>query len=304
MVYYWSNKTPAAPAGSRNVTFQSDGGSPEKRSAHVGPAGAGLPGVVPLESALDTTKFLAGDGNWRVPPSGGSGGGLPSLADLVGTYVYFSDCDIKALNSAPEIAALYVNGGAVEYPTPPIGRVGVIALKKNVVTSQVVLGSSHPAPYILGGGEVVWETCVMIDKDVSEQSSDNAFVARAGLGDTPSGTLSNGVLFELYKGSSTLPGWKLRCTSGGSSSFTPSDNNYVPASNEWVHLKLVVNAAGMAVEGFINNSSIGILDTLIPITGLMNYFQIWTVGGATNSLVTNLNIDWLHVRITPTRAIP
>lgn len=81
MVYYWSNKTPAAPAGSRNVTFQSDGGSPEKRSAHVGPAGAGVPGVVPLESALDTTKFLAGDGSWRVPPSGGGGGGWVDRGD-------------------------------------------------------------------------------------------------------------------------------------------------------------------------------------------------------------------------------
>jgi hypothetical protein len=229
---------------------------------------------------------------------------LPSLAELVGTYVYFSDFDMKALNSAPEIAALYSSGGTVEYPTPPIGRVGVVALQKKVTSSQVVLGSPHPAPYILGGGEVVWETCVMIDQDVSEQSSDNSFVARAGLGDTPSGGLNNGVLFELYKSASTLPGWKLRCTSGGSSSYTPSDNNYVPASNEWVHLKLVVNAAGTAVEGFINNSSIGILDTFIPITGLGNYFQIWTIGGATNSLVTNLNIDWLHVRITPTRAIP
>lgn len=83
MVYYWSNKIPAAPAGSRNVTWQSDGGSPEKRSAHVGPAGAGVPGVVPLESALDTTKFLAGDGTWRVPPSGG-GGGVVTADDWYG----------------------------------------------------------------------------------------------------------------------------------------------------------------------------------------------------------------------------
>lgn len=75
MVYYWSNKTPAAPAGSRNVTFQSDGGSPEKRSAHVGPAGAGVPGVIQLPDPLDGTKYLNGNGSWSTPSGGGGGGG-------------------------------------------------------------------------------------------------------------------------------------------------------------------------------------------------------------------------------------
>ena len=73
MVYYWSNKRPAAPAGARNITFLTDGKKPETRSAYVGAATKDKPGVIQLEEAEDATKFLAGDGSWQTADTGGEG---------------------------------------------------------------------------------------------------------------------------------------------------------------------------------------------------------------------------------------
>jgi hypothetical protein len=73
---FWTNKTPAAPAGARNVTFQSNQQIPEKRSAYVGPAGQNQPGVISLEANLDGTKYYAGDGVYKIP-AGGAGQGFP-----------------------------------------------------------------------------------------------------------------------------------------------------------------------------------------------------------------------------------
>ena len=64
-MYFWSNKKPAAPADARNVTFQSDGGKPEYRSAYVGKATAALAGVLKLDAALSVVKWLCGDGTWK-----------------------------------------------------------------------------------------------------------------------------------------------------------------------------------------------------------------------------------------------
>ncbi len=101
--FYWSNKTPAAPSGARNVTFQSDGGSPEKRSAHVGPASAETPGVIALEPTGDNKIFLAGDGTWKnlgIAVSGADGKTTPVDADLVGLSDSAASNTLKKLSWA------------------------------------------------------------------------------------------------------------------------------------------------------------------------------------------------------------
>lgn len=64
-MYFWSNKKPAAPADGRNVTFLSDGGKPEYRSAYVGKATEAKPGVIKLDALLSVVKWLCGDGTWK-----------------------------------------------------------------------------------------------------------------------------------------------------------------------------------------------------------------------------------------------
>jgi hypothetical protein len=64
-MYYWSNKTPAAPTGAANVVFKGDGGSPEKRSAHITAMDENKPGVLALPTGKPASKYLGADGNFQ-----------------------------------------------------------------------------------------------------------------------------------------------------------------------------------------------------------------------------------------------
>ena len=307
-VSYWSNKTPAAPAGSRNVTFQSDGGSPEKRSAHVGPAVLGTPGVISLDAGGDSTKVLCGDGLWRVPPGGG---GIPSVNSYIQTFSLFDDFveflpDSGASTRAGRLGRYYTGTGAsVEYPAPPTspGRVGILGLKKGTATGQTTVTGLHTAAFIPGAGEIVFECELSTDQDLSAINFDNAQIQRVGFGDVRTGAPDNTIMFQLIKDDNPdSHGWRGRCSNGGTATITTS--NYVPAAGEWLRLKFVVNAAGTSVEFFVNGSTLGTITTNIPTAALYEFYQIWTRTGATSHLTTNLLMDWVYIQISPSRALP
>ena len=88
-----NSTTPAAPTGSVNVTFQSDGATPMVSvSAYdpimVGDTGSGgVSGNVPAPAAGDAASgmYLSAAGTWAIPAGGGGGGG--SSTDSVSVNV-------------------------------------------------------------------------------------------------------------------------------------------------------------------------------------------------------------------------
>ena len=73
----FNSTTPAPPTGQQNVTFQSDGGTPQQQitaydPVMVGDTGfGGTTGNVPAPAAGDAAaaKFLKADGTWTAPPT-------------------------------------------------------------------------------------------------------------------------------------------------------------------------------------------------------------------------------------------
>src|SRR6266568_2957976 len=97
-----SGSKPPAPPGSVLVKPQSDGQTPQRISFVVPNAGAGTPGAVPLEAALDPTKVLCGDGVYRTASAGGGGwvgkgAYVPATAYAGGDWVTLNGSSYGAL---------------------------------------------------------------------------------------------------------------------------------------------------------------------------------------------------------------
>jgi hypothetical protein len=259
--------------------------------------------------AMEAPRGLAGQG---VP----SGGTLNQILRKLSSTDYdtgwvdrfnkllFEDFDdfveIYPTTSSSAKWVYYSSGGGVTYPTYA-NRVGVVSLYKAVATSQTVLSSGQP--YInVGTGEIVFECDVLLTVAPLGNSTVNSYVVRAGFLDVQSSSAANSINLQVVSDNTGTNKWRGRCVAASNSSFTNIALGYQPAANEWVRLKIVINAAATSVEFFVNGTSVGTIATNIPTTtDLYEAFQIWTVTGATSPVATYMHVDWRYISAVQSR---
>lgn len=139
------------------------------------------------------------------------------------------------------------------------GHPGVITLNSgSSATGRAGMGSEF-TPYRVGDCEWTLECDVMLN-----QLSDgtNTFWCYFGL-TTSAAAPANGVLFR-YKHDNNGGKWELAAIIA--SAATVQDSGVAVAASTWYRLTLIINAAGTAVEGFVNGTSIGSVSSGLPAT--------------------------------------
>ena len=186
------------------------------------------------------------------------------------------------------------NGGA--QADAEQGRPGILEIATGWTAAgrgSIITGAARSV--LFGGGE--W-TC---DGDVDVLTIANAvddYVLRFGFVDSYQlAAPTDGAWIEYNQGVS--PNWLMRSASNGNQTTTYSA---VAVTTGWHRHKQVVNAAGTAVEFFLDNTSIGFVTTDIPttagrVTGIgAGIFK--TAGLASRAA----RIDWIDIKVTLTNS--
>jgi hypothetical protein len=154
--------------------------------------------------------------------------------------------------------AVSANGGSTTAQAATAGRPGQYR-----VTCGNTLAAGRSTLYLgqsvvqLGGGAIEIECGINIGQ---VPDGTNTFSIEAGLGDTPSGTTTDGVYFLFDRAVSTT-NWQGRSVSN--SVGTNSDTGVAIASG-WVAFKIIIDDTAAEVKYYINDALVATITTNIP----------------------------------------
>ncbi len=145
-------------------------------------------------------------------------------------------------------------------------------------------GGTLTQAFLGGNGQITFDA--LINVTVSD-GSDKAQI-NAGFRDAPGwNASSNGWHIQYQIEASNF--WQLITTAGG---VTTTVTSAVTMTTGWHHLKLIMNAAGTSVEGFVDGISLGTSSTNVPTLKVPVLFSIRKTLGTTPRL---LGIDYIKI---------
>jgi hypothetical protein len=241
----------------------------------------------------ESAWYLYTGTEWEPEVSGGSGS---AGIDPLEGYEHFSDMDFGSTTATSATSSVYrmaVSAGTVASVAGESGRPGIMRVQKlNSSSGQANLFLDSMA-IVLGDGETTFECDVRMDLAQATASGENGAALRIGFLDGINNDPNNGVYFSCFP-SINSGRWQLRTEA--SNTVTSLDTSFAHAANTWFRVKIVVNAAGSSVEGFIDGASVGSIATNIPVgTALTWRWQVWQASGFATG-VMSMDIDWVRVR--------
>lgn len=153
------------------------------------------------------------------------------------------------------------NGGTITSSNahPGVLQISIAALNEGGGFLTAVFGSATNSCIYVGGGVLTLECLVYIN--ALSNGTDNGDFG-FGIMDSPMWVASTNQISIQYKVGTSV-NWLLLTEKASSLTTTTSS---VAVTAGWHHLKMVVNAAGTSVEGFVDGVSLGTASTNIPLT--------------------------------------
>jgi hypothetical protein len=213
----FANGLPAAPAGDVNVVFQADAPTAPPTSvvrnvsAYMPPMTAIVGGAVPTPPN-DSTKFLNGQGNWRVPAGGGGGSNDDISFYLTPTTVTPPTLSTWAYRVNAVIGS---NGNGAMVLTTKSGALGLEVLGQSISAGDFDLVACFALCPAFAGGKLT--ACALV------------------LWDSGSGKV---ITFQLNLTAGTVPGIYVAHYASFTASATvvANENLYFTASPFWMRI--------------------------------------------------------------------
>lgn len=243
-----------------------------------------------------------------------TGGGSPG-ADPLAVYEHFSDMDFGPVLTTTDMvqyrAATSGNGAVASENAPLVaGRPGIIRITKGGGgNGQAILYWSAEC-IALGDGETSFECDVMTSFDQATTTTPVApeagILIFVGIADMAGGNHPNNGVYFFSSPAHEDGVWRIVAEDGENVTIENASGGTRPTKDQWIRLKIVVNAAGTEAEFFIDGESQGVLDSNIP-GGSRDLRWRWHVENAPGYNQSNgghLYIDWVRVRkvLTTSRA--
>lgn len=157
-----------------------------------------------------------------------------------------------------------VSGGLVQTSTAPAADIpthpGIVVLSTSTSATGAAginRGTNSGSSHAIGGGAIACEWLIKIE-DLSTAGEE--YIYRVGLGDNALGDNTDGIYFEYDRLSSV--NW--RCCTANSSTRTKNNSTTAVAADAWLHMVVVVNAAGTEAKFYINDVLIDTITTNLP----------------------------------------
>lgn len=168
-----------------------------------------------------------------------------------------------------------------------IGGVTLTLTSGATATSLMYLRRTLP----IGVGQITAETAVYFPALSTSSQTYNVYL---GFTDHTSGTTVTDGIYFFYSGTSGSSVWGIASSSGGLTSSTVTSSSIVAAT--WYRLKIIVNSAATLITYYVNDVSIGTINSFIPATEIIGpSVQIYkTVGSGGVKMVC----DYYYYAIT------
>lgn len=266
--------------------------------------GGGSSGVTSLNSLVGALTLVAG-ANITITPSGSNitiagasfdprttislfddfitGFYWPSNGQIPGDSAVWSGTQTGSPtivgNTGSIIPSTAVNPGVIEFGTSTGSAYGA------GITTGVTNGATYGA-FVTGGGQITFEALINIP--ALSNGTDNAQI-NVGFRDGPGWNGSSNAWNIMYQIESS-PNWQLLVQSAGvQTTFISS----IAVTTGWHHIKLVCDAAGANISGFIDTVSMGSpVSTNIPTTNLPPMLSIRKTLGTT---AMYLGLDYINI---------
>lgn len=203
------------------------------------------------------------------------------------------------VNDAVLVPTLSGAGAFVGAGTGTTNHPGIIQIQAGTTTTGRLALAAAPTGLEFGAGTFSLETMVRID-DLSDGTETFGFLA--GFMDAATSLNQADGVYFLYDSAGTSSGsfssdkWQLVTVGGGTRTFVES--SVVVAADTWYKLRIEVNVNASLVEYFINDVSMGTINTNIPTgSGEVTGFGagIFKSAGTTNRIV---ELDYYKVNST------
>lgn len=263
---------------------------------------------VTLSNATPLVESGAGDAGTgteasrddHVHPDDGGGGGGGSMDPSTEAFIYeelFSPSTTVAATEFFYAGACFAQpsgtGATVSRSASEAGHPGIFnCLTGTTTTGHGTFASGGSSVAIIGGGVVRWSAVL---RPSTLSNGTNTYTIRSGWCSALNANGTEAIMFR-YTDSVNSGNWEAVCRNSNAETVISSS---VPvASATWVKLSWEANSAGTEVEFFIDDVSIGTINTNVPTTG-MRFLPLSVVKSAgTNARGCEIDAYWATYTVT------
>ncbi len=214
---------------------------------------------------------------------------------MPGTRLYWTeDFDAGSINGTTNWAFASSGAGA-SMAGSDAGHPGSTSLSATTDTTGIVIMYKGQV-YIFGAGTAKMDIVTQVP--VLSTVSDT-FTMRWGFGDNfgSSADQTNGAYFEY---TDTLNGGQFVCKTANAGTRTSTNTSVAVTAGAWVHLQIIVNAAGTSVDFLIDGVLVATNATNVPTAAVACYFQLGR-GAATGARVVYIDVVVMEMLFTTPR---
>jgi len=222
--------------------------------------------------------------------------GLSKFDDYLSGLLGYGDTGITPVPSGAGAAM------AVSTLLASSGRQGVIHVRPGTTATGYALGYYGATPFYLGGG------CCAAEASLTEQALSAAadeYILRFGIHNNITGGAPTDGIYLLYDHLNlgvNLQARNINSVAGGGNT-TVDTGVPMPATPNWMKLRVEVNSAALRSDYFVNNalvSGVGGIVTRLPLTTTaLKLLNIGMTNSAYTSVIHQANVDYSRIQSYP-----